>query len=152
MTEPTQDRSELFLRFSRRKLIALLVVVVVVGAVGLVLMLTPVGPVWRSAARASLLPVAIAILVVVQMSRQSRRWAPNSPEVRMAMQDEWLRTNMDRAARVALVAILLAQWPLALIIGFLRFPPPRASMAMAMATITLGLATQIGVFLFLDRD
>lgn len=152
MTEPDMDRTELFLRFHRGKMIALLGLVVVVGAIGLALMLTPVGPVWRSVSRVSLIPVAIAIVVFVQMSLRSRRWAPDSPEVRVAKQDEWWRTNMDRASRRALIVVLLAQWPLGLMLGFAQVPAPRGAMAMATATITLGLATQIGLFLFFDRE
>lgn len=152
MTQPIDDRFEMFVRFYRGKMIALLGVVVVVGAIGLALMLTPVGPVWHSVARVSLVPVAIAIVVVVQMSLRGRRWAPDSPEVRVAMQDEWWRTNMDRASRWALIVVLIAQWPLGLMLGFTEVPAPRGAMAMAMATITIGLATQLGLFLFFDRE
>jgi len=153
MSEPVVERSEMFLRFSRRKMTALFVVVIVIGAVGLALMLLPVGPTWRSIARTSLIPVALAIVVVVQMSLRGRRWAADSPEVRLAMQDEWQRTNMDRATRAALITVLLIQWPLALLLGFfVQVPPPRASMAMGMATITIGLATQLALFLYFDRD
>ena len=151
MTE-TATQSDLFLQFNRRKLALLLVIVLVVGAIGLALMLTPVGPVWRSVARASIVPVVVAIAVLVQLAIRSRRWAPSSPEVEVAMQDEWQKTNMARASRTAFVVLLVAQWPLAIIIGFLGFPAPRGAMAMGMATVTLGLATQLGTFLFLDRE
>lgn len=152
MSQPTDDRSELFLQFSQRKLTTLLVIVLAVGAVGLALMLTPTGTVWRAVSRVSLVPVAVAIVLIVQMTLRGRRWSPDSPEVRVAMQDEWRRTNMNRASRLALVVVLLAQWPLALILGFAQIPAPRGAMAMAMATITLGLSTQIALFLFFDRE
>lgn len=153
VTKPVVEASEMFLRFSRRKMAALFAVVIVVGAVGLALMLTPVGPTWRLVARTSLIPVALAIVVFVQLSIRGRRWAPDSPEVRLAMQDEWQRTNIDRATRVALVTVLLIQWPLALLFGlFMQVPAPRASMAMGMATITIGLATQLALFLYFDRE
>jgi hypothetical protein len=152
MIDPIEDPSERFLRFHRRKMIALLIVGVAVGAIGLALMLTPTGPAWRSISRASLVPIAIAVVVVVQLMARTRRWAPDSPEVRRASDDEWQRTVMDQASRTALIVVLIAQWPLALMLGFLEFPPPRASMAMAMATITVGLATQLGLSLYLDRE
>lgn len=154
MTEPTVDRSELFLSFNRRKMIALLGIVIVVGAIGLAILLTPSGPAWRTVSRASLIPVAIAIIVAVQMSLRGRRWAPDSPEVRMAMQDEWWKTNMDRASRIALVVVLLSQYPLAWLFGLIMsdLPQPRPSFAMAFATITLGAVTQLGLFLYFDRE
>jgi len=152
MSQTTNDRSELFLRFSQRKLATLLVIVVGVGAVGLALMLTPTGSVWRAVSRVSLVPVAVAIVLIVQMTLRGRRWNPDSPEVRMAAEDEWRRTNMERASRLALIVVLLAQWPLALILGFTQIPAPRGAMAMAMATITLGLSTQIALFLKFDRE
>jgi len=152
MSQATDDRSELFLQFSQRKLTTLLVIVLAVGAAGLALMLTPTGTVWRAVSRISLVPVAVAIVLIVQMTLRGRRWPPDSPEVRMAMQDEWRRTNMNRASRLALVVVLLAQWPLALVLGFTQIPAPRGAMAMAMASITLGLATQIALFLFFDRE
>lgn len=146
-------RADLFLQFSRRKMAVLLVLVLVLGAIGLALMLTPVGPTWRSIALASVIPVALAILVVAHLSVRSRRWAPTSPEVALAMQDEWRKTNMDRASRTALAVLLVAQWPLGLVLGFFtHLPQPRGALAMATATITLGIATQLGSFLFWDRD
>lgn len=151
MTE-TVSQSDLFLQFNRRKLTLLLAIVLVVGAIGLALMLTPAGPAWRSVARASVVPVVVVIAVLVQLAIRSRRWAPKSPEVEVAMQDEWQRTNMNRASRTAFVVLLVAQWPLGITLGFLDVPAPRGAMAMAMATVTLGLATQLAAFLFLDRE
>ena len=152
MSQPV-ERAELFLHFTRRKMTALLAVVIVVGAVGLTLMLTPTGTTWRTLSRVALLPVALAIVVVVQLALRNRRWRADSPEVKLAMEDEWRRTNMDRATRTALIVVLVAQWPMAIALGFLGdVPQPRGAMAMAMATITLGLATQLGSYLWFDRD
>jgi uncharacterized membrane protein len=153
MTNLAAETSERFLRFSRQKMYALLVVVILLGATGLALILPPTGPTWRSIARACLIPVAIAIVVVVQMALRSRRFAPNSPEVKMALNDEWRQTNMNRATRAALIVILIAQYPLALLFGFVTdLPTPRPGFAMAFSTITLGLATQLALFLFFDRE
>ena len=154
MTQHTDDPTEQFLRFSRRSMSALLAIVIVLGGTAIALTLSPAGAVSRSAARGAwLIPVGIAIFVAAQSSRRGRRWSPDSPEVRTVMQDEWRRTNMHRASRAALIVVLIAQWPLALTLGFAaQLPPPRAAGAMATSTLTLGLATLMAVFLFLDRE
>lgn len=152
MTEPADDRTELFLRFSRQNMIASLVIVLVLGGSALSLMLAPTRAVWRSAAQASLITVPIVIAVAVAMSLRRRRWASDAREVRLIMQDELRRTNMLRASRAALIVVLIAQWPLAMMLGFLTHLPPRGAMAMAASTITLGLVTLITLFLFFDRE
>lgn len=153
MTVPADDRTELFLRFSRQNMIASLVIVFVLGGSALSLMLAPTRAVWRSAARASLISVPMVIAVAVAMSLRRRRWAPEAPEVRVALQDELRRTNMLRASRAALIIVLIAQWPLAMMLGSLtHLLPPRGAMAMAASTITLGLVTLITLFLFFDRE
>ncbi len=110
-------------------MIVLLFVVAILGGTGLALILSPDGSVGRSAARAAwLIPIAIAIATAaVQTSLKGRRWNPDSPEVKTILQDEFRRTNMDRAARISLIVVLAAQWP-------------------------LGLLTLITLFLFFDRE
>ena len=50
-------------------------------------------------------------------------------------------------------AVLAAQLPLALFFGTLpQASPTRTALAMAEATITLGMAIFIALFLFLDRE
>jgi len=152
MVEST-EHAEVFLRFDRRKTIALLLIVAILGTIGLALMLTPVGQTWRWVARASLIPLALSVLVFALLSFRSRRFASDSAEVRVAMADEWRQNVTSRASRFALIVILVVQWPLSLAFGFLiDLPSPRGQMAMAMATITIGIVTQLGAFLFLDRD
>jgi hypothetical protein len=145
---------EHFARFSRRSMFALLAVVLLTGGTGIALAFSPQGAVARSVARGAwFIPVAITMFIAVQCSMRGRRWSPDAPEVKAIMQDEWRRTNMDRAARLALIIVLLGQWPLALIVGFLfELPPPRTAMAMAASVTTLGLATMITLFLFFDRE
>lgn len=155
MTDPIVERSEVFLRFSRRSMAAMLAVVVLLGGTGLILMLTPTGEVWRIASRASLVLVVIAVMLTMRISMQRRQWAPDAPEVKLAMQDEWRRTNMLRASRVALLAVLFAQYPLSLMLGFLTplaYTPPRVAMAMAASTVVIGLTTLISLFLYWDRE
>ena len=60
---------------------------------------------------------------------------------------------MHRASRVALIVVLMAQYPLVLLFEFvMQLPPPRGAFAMAASTITLGLATLMALFLFFDRE
>jgi hypothetical protein len=155
--EPSSHQTPLdvFQQFSRRSRIGLLFVVALLGGTGLALILSPEGAVARSSARAAwLIPIAIVFVVVaVQASLGKRRWDPASPEVKAIMQDEWRRLNLDRASRYALIVVLAAQWPLALLIGFVSaLPTVRTAMAMATASITLGLITFLALFLFFDRE
>lgn len=135
-------------------MIALLVIVIVLGATVVALTLSPEGAVSRSTARGFwLIPVSIVIFVALQTSLRGRRWTPDAPEVKAIMQDEWRQTNMARASRAALIVVLVAQWPLGLLFGFLLLlPPPRCASAMAASSITLGLATLIALFLLFDRE
>jgi hypothetical protein len=153
MNERTDDRSELFLRFSRRSMIALLGIVVLLGASALSLMLSPSHAFFRVASQASLAAVAAVIMLAVPISIWRRRWSDASPDVEVVLQDEWRRTNMERATRAALIVILTVQYPLVLVFGFLmQLPAPRGAFAMAAATVTLGLATFMTLFLIFDRD
>jgi hypothetical protein len=152
-TERVPPDPEPFLRFGRRRSAALLGMAVGVGAVGLALVLTPSGPAWGVVSRAALLPVGVVLALVAWLSIRGRRWAPGSPEVVISERDEWQRTNRDRAARAALVVVLVAQYPLAWLFGLLLpgLQQPRPAFAMAFATVTLALATELGLFLHLDR-
>jgi len=153
VTASTKHPSERFLRFSRRSMIATLFVVAVLGATGLSLTLSPRGAVadpsnlvWW------LLPVVVAALVAVITSVQGRRWDLDAPEVSVIQDDEWRRTNLNRAFQGALIVVLVAEWPLGLLLGLsARAEPVRIAMAMATATITLGLAALITLFLYFDR-
>jgi hypothetical protein len=156
-TEPQlQDRSEVFVRFHRRNLIAVLVITLVLGAVGLALALSPPGaagdlrnlPLW-------MLPILIFIFSRLLMMVGGRRIDPRSPEVQAAIQDEWRRTNMFRAARVALIVVLIGQCPLGLAFAFLtqaRLDPAHVAGGMAASTIVLGIVTTIILFLYFDRE
>lgn len=149
-----KDRTELFLRFSRVSFVALLVVVVVLGATGLLLALYPVGG-WEAKLPWWLLPLIAGLSFLFTNYARRHHLSADAPEVKVAMEDEWRRSNMLRAARIALVVTLVAQWPLGLAIGFLTRPelsPPRIASAMAVSTIMLGMVTTIVVFLFLDRE
>lgn len=153
MTEPAEHPSELFLRFSGRSMAGLLVIVLLLGGSGLSLMLSPSHESFRVASNVALAAVAIVVLVALPMSIWRRRWLADSREVKVVMQDEWRRTNMDRASRGAFIVVLSAQYPLVLIFGFVMgLPAPRSAMAMMASTITLGLTTLVALFLYFNRE
>lgn len=149
MASSTEARSELYLRFSRRSMTVFLFLVIAVGGFCVAMAIHPQGPVWTRAMPA--LWIVPAVLAAgLQRTLGSERWNPRAPEARAIANDEWRRSNMDRARRVAFMVILAAQVPLGLLLASL--PALQAVMAMAAATITLGLATLIALFLYFDRD
>ena len=149
MTKSTEPRSEKYLRFSRRRMTVLLLLVIAVGGVCLAMAILPQSPTWPRAVPA-LWIVAVVIAVSLQRTLGGERWDPRVPEVRAIVGDEWRQGNMNRARGIAFAVVLGAQVPLGLLLAGL--PPLRAVMAMATATIILGLATMLALFLYFDRD
>jgi 4-amino-4-deoxy-L-arabinose transferase-like glycosyltransferase len=150
-----QNTVEGLQQFSRRSMIGLLFVVATLGGTALALILSPEAAVGRSANRVMwLIPVVIVVVVAaIQSSLRGRQWKPDSPEVRTVLNDEWRRLNLDRSARIALVVTVAAQLPLAVLFGFaVDLLAVRATMAMAAASITLGLLTLLTLFLYFDRE
>jgi FtsH-binding integral membrane protein len=149
MASPIESRSEKYLRFSRRSMTVLLLLIIAVGGFCVVLAFHPTSPVW-SKAMVPLWIVAVVLALSIQRTLGGDRWDRRNPEVRAIVDDEWRRRNMDRARSVAFAVVLAVQLPLGLLLSSL--PPLQAVMAMAAATITLGLATLLGLFLYFDRD
>jgi FtsH-binding integral membrane protein len=149
MANTLESRSEKYLRFSRRGMTVTLLLVLAIGGFCLAMAVQPHAPVW-SRAMPVLWIVAVVIVVGLQRTLGGERWNTRAPEARAIMEDEWRRSNMERARRVAFVVVLGAQLPLGLLLT--RLPSLQAVMAMATATITLGLATLIALFLHFDRD
>ncbi|HUP64340.1 MAG TPA: hypothetical protein VM557_03570 [Thermoanaerobaculia bacterium] len=153
MTDSTQHPAELFLRFSRRSVIALLATVILLGGAALSLMLSPSRAFFETASKVSLVAVAVALLVTILVALHRRRWPASSPAVQVVMDDEMRRASVLRASRAALITVLLAQYPLVLLFGFfMELPAPRGAFAMGAATVTLGLITLLSLFLYFDRD
>jgi len=146
---PSEARSEKYLRFSRRSMVVTLLLVIAVGAFCVAMAIRPHAPMW-SRAIPTLWIVAFVLAAGLQRTLGSERWNLRVPEVRAIVDDEWRRSNMDRARRIAFVVVLGTQVPLGLLLAWL--PPLQAVMAMAAATITLGMATLITLFLYFDRD
>ena len=156
MTQPTEDRSELYLRFSRRSMMLLLIVIVALGAVALAMALRPDSAIAQALEKAPwFFPIATIIgVAVVQTSLRKNRWDPKSPEVQAIMNDEWRRTNLDRAMKIAFIVILVVQLPLGWLFGVMlaQLSVLRAVLGLAVSTITLGMTTFVASFLILDRD
>lgn len=152
MRGPEETRAERYLRFSHGSMIASLVLVLALGGLCIAMAFRSDGGSWWMAQAGWVLVVAISVgLVVLQKTTlRGERWNPAAPEARAILQDEWRRTNMDRAMRAALVVVLVAQLPLGLLLA--RLPSLHAVMAMAASTATLGLATLIALFLFFSRE
>lgn len=162
MTEPVPSRSDLFLRFTRRSMLVVLLLILSLGLMGLAMALWPDGAVSRFLEHASwAIPIGIVLAAVaLQTSQRKYRFTRDSAEVKAVMNDELRRTSMDRARFVALLVVLLAQVPIALLLSRTKLglgfgadlPAFRAVMAMAVSTITLGMTVLIASFLFLDRE
>lgn len=151
LIESTDSRAERYLRFSRRGMIVVLVLVLVLGASCLAMALRPESASPKMVQAGSILFLAITLsLGVLQRTLRGARWNPDVPEVRAIMQDEWRRASMDRAIRIALTVVLIAQVPIGLALSHL--PTLRAVMAMATVTTMLGMATLIAFFLYFDRE
>lgn len=149
MNSPTETRSEKYLRFSRRGMMVTLFLVLVAGGAGIAMAIWPGASGW-SDARRPLHLVAIVLIFWLYRTLGGERWDPRTPEARAIVEDEWRLRNMDRARRVAFIVVLGAQVPLGLLLASL--PPLRAVMGMAAATVTLGMATLLALFLYFDRD
>jgi hypothetical protein len=152
MTEPIDSRSELFLRLTRRSTLIVLLLVLLLGLMCLAMALWPDGAVSRFLEHASwVIPTGIVLIaILLQTSQRKYRFTPDSAEVKAVMNDELRRTSMDRARLVAFIVVLIAQVPIALLLSHL--PAFRAVMAMAVSTITIGVAVFIASSLFFDRD
>src|SRR5688572_6388305 len=107
MTEPTEHPAELFLRFTRRSTIALLVTVMLLGGAALSLMLSPTHEFFRAASRVALVAVAIALLVTIFVALHRRRWPASSPAVQVVLNEELRQASVLRASRAALITVLV---------------------------------------------
>jgi hypothetical protein len=151
MNAAATPRAERYLRYSRHGMVVILVLVIAVGAAFLAVALNPDGVVARWMPRLALsVPIGIALIAsALQWTLRGDRWDPASAEARAVLEDEWRQVNLARAARWALGAVLAAQVPLALWLGAL--PAPRGVLAQAVATMTLGMAALLGLYLFFQR-
>ena len=151
MIQPVSN-PELYLRFHRRNLMFVLVLILGIGAFLIASALQPDAPALHWISRAPVFfPMMIILIVAAQQTSMRRhRIRMDAPEFKALMSDEWRRQSMDRATRGALVSVLVAQILLPLL--FVGLPTVRAVWGMAAATITIGMAAQVALFLFFDRE
>jgi hypothetical protein len=151
MNDAASPRAERYLRYSHHGMVVILVLVIAVGAAFVTVALYPDGMVARWMPRLALsVPIGIALIAgFLQWTLRGDRWNPTAPEARAVLNDEWRQVSLARAARWALVVVLAAQVPLALWLRAL--PAPRGVLAQAVATMTLGMAALVGLFLFFQR-
>jgi len=156
MTEPTDNPSESFVRFSRRSMSTLLVMVLILGMVTLAMTFWPDATASRWVEHAPwLFPVGTVVLFAALRFTlfKGQRWDQRSPEAQAVLNDELRQASLSRASRTALLVVLVAQLPLFLLFGVLAdLPAMRATLAMVESTVMLGMATFIALFLFFDRE
>ena len=157
MTESTPSKTDLYLRFTRRGLVGVLLMILGLGGLFLAAVLQPHGALAENMQRYSwLIPIGIIILAAAILAgslmtfQRRNRFTPDSPEVKAVMKDELRRANMDRARAFALVVILLVQVPMALLLS--HWPSLAAVLAMAVSTIIVAMSSLIVFFLVFDRD
>jgi hypothetical protein len=152
MNAAVAPRAERYLRYSHHGMVVILVLVIAVGTAFLAVALNPDGLIARWMPRLALsVPIGVALIAAaLQWTLRGDRWDPSSPEARAVLDDEWRQVSLARSARWALGAVLAAQVPLALWLGAL--PAPRGVLAQAVATMTLGMAALVGLFLLFQRS
>jgi hypothetical protein len=150
--KPSPDRVELLLRTSRRALMVVLAAVLLVAATLIAHAVRPgtLAADWPSKVP-WLFPFAmVAVFLILNMPLWRRHIRPDSPEVRTMLADEFRQANLARAQRMALILVLVAQVPLAILVAGL--PPEAAVTVMAVVSVTLGMTSLIASFLFFDRE
>ena len=152
MEHPAPDPTETYLRIYRRSMFLILILIAAIGAIVFSSVLWPDRGLSRWLAQTPwVIPVLSGLALAAQQGALRRhRLSPDAPEFRAIQHDEWRRKGMTRASRGALVAVLGAQVPLALLL--VGLPTVRAVWGMAGLTITLGMAAQVGLSSGLRQD
>ncbi|HLJ75613.1 MAG TPA: hypothetical protein VKU62_13560 [Thermoanaerobaculia bacterium] len=149
MTSSNQpDRIDLLLQASRRSLFVLLALILLISATIIAHVLRPGSLLADWSARAPwLLPVAIVAIFGIVVAPMRRL---GDAEMKTLRDDEFRQANLGRAQRVALIAALVAQIPLAVLASGLT--AAAAVTIMGVATVTVATATLITSFLYFERD
>src|SRR6266404_3994886 len=110
------NNTESLLTFSRRGFVLLLIAFVWLGATCLAIAFFPETILARWPMRAPwVFPVALSLgWVGLRTALRGRHWDPHLAEIEVVINDEFRQSNILRAQRAALVAVLLLQVPLAL--------------------------------------
>ncbi|MGK2856645.1 MAG: hypothetical protein ACSLFQ_05505 [Thermoanaerobaculia bacterium] len=150
--KPLPERTELLLRIGRRGLMVVLVMFVLCGATVVAHAVRPGSLLADWPSRVPwLIPVAIVLAAVALNAPLGKRpWRADGAEEQAILEDEFRQANLSRAQRITLIALLVAQLPIALVL--MQFGGEFSLMAMAVLNIALGMATLIASFLVLDRE
>ncbi len=152
MKQPEANRTEFFLRYLRR-----LAFICLAGL--LPALFYGVLTVWDRDGRHERLqfgllllsPIILTLgLAWVMFSRKGVAIPSDDPDFQAIAQDEFRRLNAMRAVRVAFVTVMVAQLPLAWLLG-LR-PSPDSLAHMGTFTWFIGFISFLSAFLFFDRD
>jgi hypothetical protein len=149
----SNNTTESIVTLSRRAFILLLIAFLWLGATCLTIAFLPENFLARWPMHAPWIFPAALIMAWVGLllsTLRGPRWDPHGAEARVVMNDEFRQSNLLRAHRAALIAVLVLQVPLAL--ATMHLPVTRALVAMAGSTITLAMIVLISTFLYLDRE
>jgi len=92
--------------------------------------------------------------IALRFTLRGRRWTRPDPEDNRIMRDEWVRRNYERARRIALRAIWMAQAPLMFLVAYIP-PDPTVGgsvVGMAMLTMATGGTAFLGSYLVYSRE
>jgi hypothetical protein len=90
-------------------------------------------------------PALVFMVVSIALGIAVRRWPQHDAEERRLRADEWIRMNVERARKISLRTVWLAQAPLMFLVAYLPPDPTVGSSVVGMALLTLTLAG-IGFF------
>ncbi|MEX2527109.1 MAG: hypothetical protein WEA09_05675 [Gemmatimonadota bacterium] len=148
-----EPQTELYFRYGQWSLVVLLFLILTLGVLFIGLLFFPENTLLQSLSGHAPLAgtLVIAGLFAMQLTMlRGARWNLKAPEVRAVLDDEWRRTNMDRAVRAAFVLVLVAQVPMAWVLSELS--PLYPLMVMAIVTGILGLSALIAAYLVFARQ
>jgi len=145
------ERTELLLRISRRSLVVLLAIILLIAATLVAHVVRPGSLLadWGSR-MAWLFPAVVFGLILVLNAPLGPPLSHDAALKTAIRDDEFRQANLARAQRTALVAVLIAQIPVAIAASGL--PTGAAVTIMGVGTVTVAAATLIASFLYFDRD
>src|SRR5438067_897837 len=145
MSPMTSNTTEPYLIISRRGFVLLLIAFLWLGATCLAIAFLPetILACWPMRAPWIFPATLVFGWAGLRATLKGRRWDPHLAEA--VVNDEFRRSNLLRAQRAALIAVLSLQVPLAL--AAMHLPVARALVAMSGSTITIGACVLIASFL-----
>ena len=98
--------------------------------------------------------VFVLALIALHVALRGRRWHRPDPEDNRIMDDEWVRGNFERARRIALRGVWMAQGPLMFLVAYVPPDPTVGGAVTGMAGLTLatGGVAFFGSYLIYSRE